>query len=98
MISASHSHTCTHIYSYRPPTGSPSSSPDPASYPESRAYLLTWAWQRGGALTREEADALRLAVERGIEVALDGKGVLRRGKTGFGVRDVTSEGAGLWGP
>lgn len=81
--------------SYRPSAGCPSSSPDPATYPESRAYRLTWAWRRGGALTRDEADALRLAVERRIETTMAGKAVMRRGKS-FGVGDVTYEESGLW--
>lgn len=86
----------TNAHSYRPPPGGASSSPNPTSHPESRAYELRWAWRQGGALTREEADALRLAVEGGIERVLEGKVVVRRGKTGFGVRDVTYAGGGLW--
>jgi hypothetical protein len=94
LFSYIHTHIYIRTHSYRPPTDAPSSSPDLTSYPESRAYLLTWAWGQGGALTREEADTLRVAVEVGVEGALGGKGVVRRGKGGFGVRDVTWGG---WG-
>lgn len=90
-----HQHPTTTHTSYRPPAGSPSSSPDPADYPESRAYRLTWAWRRGGALTRAEADALRLAVESGVEGSMAGQAVVRRGKS-FGVGDVTYAESGLW--
>lgn len=38
-----------------------------------------------------------MAVEHGVEAALNGKGVLRKGKAGVGVQDVTYEGTGVWG-